>query len=101
VLIYFLKGSLPWQNLKAIKKDRRKVIGNRKKNTSIESLTSETPEQFFKYMKYVKQLKFRDTPDYNYLRQLFIDRMQENKFEHDYIYDWTVELGSSIFCLTN
>jgi len=95
VLIYFLKGSLPWQNLKAIKKDRRKVIGNRKKNTSIESLTSETPEQFFKYMKYVKQLKFRDTPDYNYLRQLFIDRMQENKFEHDYIYDWTKKDANS------
>jgi len=95
VLIYFLKGSLPWQNLKAGKKDRRKIIGKKKKETSFESLTSGLTKPFYFYMKYVRQLKFRENPDYNYLIQLFTQLMKESNIDNDFKFDWTKKDANS------
>jgi hypothetical protein len=43
VLIYFLRGGLPWQNVKAKKKKRRTAIGEAKRGISIEALTQGLP----------------------------------------------------------
>ena len=64
VLISFLID-LPWSNIK----DKQKII-DIKTNTAI--LTNGIPIQFKKYMDYIKSLKFKDEPDYEYLKSLFM-----------------------------
>ncbi|KRX05100.1 Protein kinase-like domain [Pseudocohnilembus persalinus] len=91
VLMYFLRGVLPWQNLKpnGNKKDKYEMIMNKKMSTSVESLCKGFPQQFVHYFQYCKNLKFEDKPDYTYLRYLFKDIMKQYGYEHDYVYDWT------------
>jgi len=99
VLVYFLEGSLPWQNLHVPKKDRRKVIGDKKAEVSVKELTRNIPNHdiFEKYMNYCKKLGFKETPNYDYLRKLFSDCLRENNYDNDNLYDWTVRWGSTSF----
>jgi hypothetical protein len=41
------------------------------------------------YLRYCRSLDFFQTPDYNYLRQLFWDVFNREQFEDDGVYDWT------------
>ena len=54
-------------------------------------MTRGLPEEFSIYLNYCKNLKFEEKPDYNYLRKLFRDLMTKNRFEMDYVYDWTLK----------
>ena len=90
VIMYFLRGVLPWQNLKATnKKDKYRAILEKKLQTSVEQLTKGFPKQLASYLTYVKNLKFEDKPDYSYLRSLFKDILQQASLEFDYVYEWT------------
>ncbi len=40
-------------------------------------------------MKYCRELKFEEKPDYNYLRRMFKDLFNARGYEMDYVYDWT------------
>lgn len=91
VLIYFLSGNLPWQNLKAPKKDRRKIIGDRKEEIPIKELTFNLPREFEEYMSYVRSLRFKSRPDYEKLVKLFRDCLEKNNLDFDFNYDWTVK----------
>ena len=91
MLIYFLKGSLPWQGLSGSTKSKRsKNIFKIKRNTSIEDLCSDLPNEFEKYMKYCRLLRFRQKPDYEYLKSLFIDIFNKNNYKYDDIFDWNI-----------
>ena len=92
VLMYFLRGELPWQGLRVkSKEDRYKKILEKKKETSSEELCKDFPLEFFKYVDYTKKLEYEDNPDYDMLKKLFIDVIRENKGKMDYIYDWTTK----------
>lgn len=74
VIVYLLKGVLPWQNISAQNKEQKnKVIQEIKENTPNHVLCAGLPYSLVKYFKYVRQLKFTDTPDYNYLVRLLSD----------------------------
>ena len=91
MLIFFLKGKLPWQGLKGSTKSKRsKNIFNVKNNTSLMDLCSDLPKEFLYYMKYCRILRFHQKPDYNLLRNLFIVLFKNNKYDLDYIYDWNI-----------
>jgi serine/threonine protein kinase len=76
ILIYFLKGTLPWQGLQAKHKNEKyDKIKEKKIQTTVEALTRGLPEEFSKYLNYCRNLKFEEKPDYNYLRSLFKDLM--------------------------
>ena len=65
VLMYFLRGSLPWQELKVVtKKEKNEKIGEKKMSTSIESLCSGYPSEFSVYFHYCRSLRFDAKPDY-------------------------------------
>ena len=41
------------------------------------------------YLKYVRNLRFEEKPDYNYLRSLFKTSFTKAGYKLDYVYDWT------------
>ena len=89
LLIYFLKGNLPWQNLQIENKNEKfKKIMEIKKNTTSETLCKGTPDEFASYLNYTKKLQFIEKPDYDYLKGLFVNIMKKNKFEMDCEFDW-------------
>ncbi|XP_010924972.1 casein kinase 1-like protein 2 [Elaeis guineensis] len=91
VLMYFLRGSLPWQGLKAgTKKQKYEKISERKVATSIEALCRGYPSEFASYFHYCRSLRFDDKPDYAYLKRLFRDLFIREGFQFDYVFDWTI-----------
>jgi len=42
-------------------------------------------------MQYCRSLAFEEQPNYGYLRDLFGSLYNKCCFEHDYIFDWTVQ----------
>ncbi|XP_017790407.1 PREDICTED: casein kinase I [Habropoda laboriosa] len=90
MFMYFLRGSLPWQGLKAdTLKERYQKIGDTKRNTPIEVLCDGHPEEMATYFRYVRRLDFFETPDYEYLRNLFHDLYEKRGFVDDGEFDWT------------
>ncbi|XP_042496161.1 casein kinase 1-like protein 2 [Macadamia integrifolia] len=91
VLMYFLRGSLPWQGLKAgTKKQKYEKISERKVSTSIEALCRGYPTEFASYFHYCRSLRFDDKPDYAYLKRIFRDLFIREGFQFDYVFDWTI-----------
>ncbi|XP_047310399.1 casein kinase 1-like protein 2 isoform X2 [Impatiens glandulifera] len=91
VLIYFLKGCLPWQGLRAAnKKQKYEKISEKKASTSIESLCRGYPSEFASYFHYCRSLRFDDKPDYSYLKRIFRDLFIQEGFQFDYVFDWTI-----------
>lgn len=89
MFMYFLRGSLPWQGLKAdTLKERYQKIGDTKRATPIEVLCESFPEEMATYLRYVRRLDFFEKPDYDYLRKLFTDLFDRSGFVFDYEYDW-------------
>lgn len=89
MFMYFLRGSLPWQGLKAdTLKERYQKIGDTKRSTPIEVLCQGHPEEFAKYLKYVRGLDFFDRPDYEKYRKMFQDLMKTKGWECDWQFDW-------------
>ncbi len=72
MLVYFIKGSLPWQDIKKQKNiNNLKLIGDKKMCVPLDVLCEGIPVSFKRYLRYCKKLKFDETPDYNYLLKLF------------------------------
>ncbi|XP_057438531.1 casein kinase 1-like protein 6 [Lotus japonicus] len=91
VLMYFLRGSLPWQGLKAgTKKQKYDKISEKKMSTPIEVLCKSYPSEFVSYFHYCRSLRFEDKPDYSYLKRLFRDLFIREGYQFDYVFDWTV-----------
>mmetsp|Transcript_13207 Transcript_13207/g.21449 ORF Transcript_13207/g.21449 Transcript_13207/m.21449 type:complete len:371 (-) Transcript_13207:124-1236(-) len=81
VLVYFARGSLPWQGLKAnTKKQKYQKIMDKKMSVSIGSLCRGLPEELRKYLDYCRSLRFEDKPNYPYLRALFKDAIDSGKY---------------------
>lgn len=97
VLLYFLRGSLPWQNLKANnKKDKYERIMEKKLATPLDTLCKGFPQEFVTYLTYCRNLRFEDKPDYAYLKGLFKDLFVRSGYEYDYVYDWNLLSGDKL-----
>ncbi|XP_048423159.1 casein kinase 1-like protein 3 isoform X2 [Pyrus x bretschneideri] len=91
VLLYFLRGSLPWQGLKAAtKKQKYDKICEKKLSTPIEVLCKSHPVEFASYFHYCHSLTFDQRPDYGFLKRLFRDLFSREGYEFDYVFDWTI-----------
>lgn len=92
VLMYFLRGQLPWQGLKAAtKKQKYDRIMEKKMTTPTDILCRGFPNEFAIYLNYCRSLRFDDKPDYSYLRKLFRDLFVREGFQYDYVFDWSVQ----------
>ncbi|XP_037710013.1 casein kinase I [Drosophila subpulchrella] len=91
VLMYFLRGSLPWQGLVATSKQQKyEKITEMKLSTKAEDLCEGYPAQFYHFVAYSRDLAFDEEPYYANIRYSFIKLMNENKFINDMIYDWDI-----------
>jgi len=88
VLLYFLRGSLPWQGMVAnTKKEKYEKINHKKMSTPVEELCAGFPPEFTNYLNYARSLKFEETPDYRELRAAFRTVYEREKFV-DRVFDW-------------
>uniref|UniRef100_A0AC35UIE1 Protein kinase domain-containing protein n=1 Tax=Rhabditophanes sp. KR3021 TaxID=114890 RepID=A0AC35UIE1_9BILA len=91
VLMYFNRGTLPWQGLKAAnKKQKYERISDKKMSTPVEVLCKGFPAEFSMYLNYCRGLRFDEAPDYMYLRQLFRILFRTLNHQYDYTFDWTL-----------
>ena len=81
VILYFFRGSVPWQNLKIKSRNERfNKINEIKKKIDYKILCNNLPEELYKFGIYVKSLKFEQEPNYKYMQKLFyliLEKMNE------------------------
>ena len=89
MIIYLYKGTLPWCHMhcKTIFQTLNKML-ELKKNTPFEKLCEDMPQEICEYLKYVNNLSFEQTPDYKYLRSLFLNILANNGMKNDCIFSW-------------
>ena len=87
VLLYFLKGSLPWQGLKYKSKDKEKMILQKKQQAEESGLFEGVPIEFKKYFELIRSGK---ELDYGRLRRLFRGLFCRQHLQYDNVFDWTI-----------
>ena len=94
VLMYFLRGNLPWQGLKIkSKEDRYKKILDKKKETTSEQLCKNFPDEFREYLEYSRNLEYTEEPKYDKLKNKFYNLVCNKMGEtFNFVYDWTTEI---------
>lgn len=91
VLMYFLRGSLPWQGLRAnTKRLKYQRILERKQMCFPDVLCRGFPSEFKDYFMYCSCLGFEERPDYRYLRRIFKDLFERSGYEDDGVFDWDI-----------
>ena len=90
MIIFFMRGKLPWQGVTGMKKMERYLkIYKMKKNVTPEDLCKSLPSQMVSFVKYVKHLEFEQDPDYSYLRKLFDSILNQRKLNSEkLIFSW-------------
>lgn len=91
VLMYFQRGQLPWQGLKAInKRQKYEKIREKKLATSIEELCQGHPIEFATFINYCRGLKFDESPNYDIPRGLLKELFRNSGYAYDYVFDWNM-----------
>lgn len=97
LLIYFLRGNLPWDGVRAANRAQKfKKIQESKVNTPVEDLCKNQPskkvfyglEEFRTYLSYCKNLRFEEKPDYMWIKNLFRNLYFKDNEKWDNIFDW-------------
>ena len=96
IFIYFMKGNLPWQGLKAKNmKEKYEKIKEKKISTSLDDLCKNLPEEIKVFLSYSRELKFDQRPDYAYLKNLIRQVSSNNKLTFsNNKFDWVVKQSS-------
>jgi serine/threonine protein kinase len=84
VLLYLMRGSLPWQN---ISKDNL-MIYNVNKCSKSEIICKGLPKETIYFLNYCRKLKFEQMPNYNYLRSLLFNILNYIKEKNDLHFYW-------------
>lgn len=91
MLLYFLRGCLPWQGLEAInQKQKEELILDAKQTINTGDLCNGLPGEFRTYFDHIRSLGFDDKPKYSYLRKIFSNLFIREGFDYDNVFDWTI-----------
>ena len=91
MLLYFLRGSLPWQGLTVTDQTQKEeLILEEKRKINTENLCEGLPQEFAVYFDYIRSLTFDEKPKYSHLRKIFRDLFVREGFDYDHVYDWTI-----------
>lgn len=92
LLIYLLKGSLPWQGIQTEDRDQKfALIYSTKQASPPAVLCHGLPKEFEEYLVSVKNLEYSETPPYSKYRQMFRDLFIRHGYVFDYNFDWVVQ----------
>ncbi|CAL1702409.1 unnamed protein product [Somion occarium] len=95
LLIYFMRGTLPWRKLKGSTTAETWDLIRDKKIETAPLLTVGLPAEFEVFYSYVRGLEFGDLPDYEGLRQLFRGLAEREGIKYDGQFDWIVASAAS------
>ncbi|KAI0070783.1 casein kinase I isoform alpha [Panus rudis PR-1116 ss-1] len=84
ILIYFLRGSLPWQGLLG----QPDLVVNEKLAIPMEDLCSGLSTKFATFLNYARSLGFHENPDYNYICKLFSDVLMRQGLSKMPTFNW-------------
>lgn len=90
MLIYFLRGTLPWRKLKGASPAETWALIRDKKIETEALLTVGLPREFDALFTYARGLAFEDLPDYEGLRALFRALAEREGVVYDGVMDWSV-----------
>ena len=91
LMLYLLRGSLPWQNITATTNERKlELILKMKETISTLDLCDGLPKEFIAYFNHIRSLQFGDKPRYSYLRRIFNNLFSREGFKWDQVFDWTI-----------
>eukprot|EP00929_Paragymnodinium_shiwhaense_P049741 TRINITY_DN25076_c0_g1_i1.p1 TRINITY_DN25076_c0_g1~~TRINITY_DN25076_c0_g1_i1.p1 ORF type:complete len:356 (-),score=94.08 TRINITY_DN25076_c0_g1_i1:120-1187(-) len=90
MLMYFLRGALPWSGLDAkTKQEKYRKIMEKKEQVPLAELCNGYPDAFQNYLHYARELQFTDRPDYDHLQNLFAAvRKKEFGGCEDWAFEW-------------
>ena len=92
LIVYLALGELPWQGyISYDNRDKYYKIKEIKKKTTPKQLCKDLPGEFEEYINYTRNLKYEEIPNYQYLKNLFINVLKNLKFKFDYYYDWEIK----------
>ena len=88
-LIYLANGELPWDNVKGKTKYECLLKAQKEKiSISSEELCKGLPKNFIIFTEYIRSLKFDEKPNYEYLKNFFINSLKEIGEKNDEIFSW-------------
>ncbi len=92
ILIYFLKGELPWQGIRGKSlQEKFEEIMKKKLELDLNSLCQDLPKEILTYLQYCRKLEFTADPDYNYLFSLFRSILRRESCDLNYnLFDWNM-----------
>lgn len=96
LMIYFLKGKLPWQGTQGPTKEAKyELIGEIKASYSLKLLCEGLPIEIYLFIEHVKSLEFKQKPDYHYLRSQLIAVFNRMGYDYDCHYDWEDQINQA------
>lgn len=102
VLVYLLRGFLPWQGTRGITKTQRNAkISRVKRSTPLAALCAACPPELITYLKYCRNLAFEAKPDYDYLRGLFEGVFRRKGYSDDSLFDGEISSSFSPWAITS
>eukprot|EP01065_Artemidia_motanka_P006155 TRINITY_DN13015_c0_g1_i1.p1 TRINITY_DN13015_c0_g1~~TRINITY_DN13015_c0_g1_i1.p1 ORF type:complete len:424 (+),score=90.72 TRINITY_DN13015_c0_g1_i1:149-1420(+) len=88
MLLYLVKGKLPWQGLQN-KKRRHEAVHQVKEETSLKDMCRGLSPVWEDFMRHCRTLDFAEEPDYDKLRNMFVDALRDLRLSDDPMqHDW-------------
>mmetsp|Transcript_76901 Transcript_76901/g.215760 ORF Transcript_76901/g.215760 Transcript_76901/m.215760 type:complete len:349 (-) Transcript_76901:45-1091(-) len=89
MLMYFLRGSLPWSGLKAKSQEEKfKKIMETKERYSMTELCRGFPKEFENFLRTTRNMQFKERPDYTGLQKMFRDLREHEGVKEDWDLEW-------------
>lgn len=89
LLIFLMKGHLPWEKIEAkTKKDKYRKICKLKMFLTPEKICQKLPNEICEFLKYTRNLDFEQEPNYEYCCSLFNNILIKNGLSNDLIFSW-------------
>ena len=94
LLLYLMKGSLPWDSINEESEiNEILIIYKMKQYMTPEMLFRDLPPQMVKFYKYCKNLEFEQKPNYDFLRSLLINILNNIGEQNDLFFSWILPIS--------